>query len=106
MEEWLPTREAMAYVGVKRPESLPMWTDRPPANPRRLSEPTRKYTPVRVERRGGRKFYYRPDLDAYMAFQSRLAERMVVLRLHKPIRICAECEKPWPCEDYRKAHRR
>jgi Holliday junction resolvase RusA-like endonuclease len=83
-----------------------MWTDRPPANPRRLSEPTRKYTSVRVERRGGRKFYYRPDLDAYMAFQSSLAQRMVVLRLHKPIRICAECEKPWPCEDYRKAHRR
>jgi hypothetical protein len=28
--DWLPTREAMAYIGVRRRESMPIFIDLPP----------------------------------------------------------------------------
>jgi hypothetical protein len=102
--EWLSTAEAMAYIGVKRPESLPMWTNMPPANQVR-THPIAAYHRVRVERRGVKKYYHRADLDAYLAFREKEALRLQVLRTHKPKKICTHCGEAWPCPTYRKARR-
>jgi hypothetical protein len=104
-DDWLPTNEAMAYLGVKQAQSMPMWTNRPPASRRSVSPGRVTYKPIRVQKRGNRKFYFKPDLDAYLAFQSARAKSQAALALHKPVRVCAACGKRWPCQEYRQAER-
>jgi hypothetical protein len=104
-DDWLPTKDAMAYIGVKRSESLPLFVDMPLASARRWPDPQREYRRVRTEKRGRTKFYYRPDLDDYLAFRDDLARRYILLSIHKPNKICAECGEDWPCTQYRKAIR-